>query len=50
MNDIIIYPKKGYLKIKYYYDPSKIAYSLENMKEDRVLMNEYVQKHAFSHP
>ena len=34
------YPKKGYLKIKYYYDQYKIAYSLENMKEDRVLMNE----------
>ena len=33
-----------------YYAPYKIAYSLENMKEDRVLMNEYVQKHAFSHP
>ena len=49
MNDIIIYPKKGYLKIKYYYDPSKIAYSLENMKEDRVLMNEYVQKRSFPH-
>lgn len=50
MNDIMKYPKKGYLKIKYYYDQYKIAYSLENMKEDRVLMNEYVQKHAFSHP
>ena len=43
------YQKKGYLKIKYYYDPSKIAYSLENMKEDRVPMNESVQECAFPH-
>ena len=49
MNDIIIYPRKGYLKIKYYYDQNKIAYSLENMKEDRVPMNESLQKRSFPH-